>query len=112
LQIRARLNNPDMVLRPGLFARVSIRGQTERSVVVVPESAIVPRAGETFVYRVQDGKAVESVVDLGNRRSGMVEITKGLEPEAIVVTAGHQRLKNGAPVDVVNNSAAAKGRGS
>jgi membrane fusion protein (multidrug efflux system) len=114
LQVRARLANPDLVLRPGLFARVSVKGQNERSVVLVPESAIVPRAGETFIFRVEDGKAVETKVDLGSRRSGQVEITNGLAPNAVVVTAGHQRLKNGARVDLVNenNNARTKGRGS
>jgi membrane fusion protein (multidrug efflux system) len=114
LQIRARLANPDLALRPGLFARVSVKGRNERSVVLVPESAVVPRAGETFIFRVEDGKAVEARVELGNRRSGMVEVTTGLPANAVVVTAGHQRLKNGARVDLVNesNNARAKGRGS
>ena len=58
--------------------------------------------------------AVEARVELGNRRSGMVEVTTGLPANAVVVTAGHQRLKNGARVDLVNesNNARAKGRGS
>jgi membrane fusion protein (multidrug efflux system) len=105
LQIRARLRNPDLVLRPGLFVRISIRGRTEREIVLVPESAVVPRAGEFFIFSVEDGKAVESKIGLGNRRSGMVEVTSGLMNGATIVTAGHQRLKNGTPVDVVTTSA-------
>jgi membrane fusion protein (multidrug efflux system) len=105
LQIRARLRNPDLVLRPGLFVRISIRGRTEREIVLVPESAVVPRAGEFLIYSVEDGKAVESKVALGNRRSGMVEVTSGLMNGATIVTAGHQRLKNGTPVDIVTTSA-------
>jgi membrane fusion protein (multidrug efflux system) len=101
LQVRARLQNNELVLRPGLFARVSVRGRNERDVVVVPESAIVPRAGETFIFRIENGKAVESKVDLGNRRAGNVEITSGLAANATVVTAGHQRLRNGINVEVV-----------
>lgn len=113
LQIRARLKNPELVLRPGLFARISIRGRTEREVVVVPESAVVPRAGEFLIFLVEDGKAVESKVTLGNRRAGMVEVTSGLLGGTTVVTAGHQRLKNGAIVDVVNAGARPQqGRGS
>ncbi len=113
LQIRARLKNPELVLRPGLFARISIRGRTEREVVMVPESAIVPRAGEFLIFRVEDGKAVESKVALGNRRAGMVEVTSGLLGGTTVVTAGHQRLKNGSPVDVVNaGGRPQQGRGS
>lgn len=111
LQVRARLENNDLILRPGLFARVSVKGQKEREVVLVPESAIVPRAGETFIYLIQDGKAVESKVEVGSRRGGMVEVTGGLSAGAAVVTAGHQRLKNGVTVDVVNRGNA-QGRGS
>jgi membrane fusion protein (multidrug efflux system) len=112
LQIRARLDNPEGVLRPGLFARVVVRGRTEREVVLVPESAVVPRAGETYIFRVEDGKAVESKVDLGTRRAGMVEITNGIMGGATVVVAGHQRLKNGAPVDAVNAGRPPAGRKS
>ena len=105
LQIRARLDNPEGVLRPGLFARVLVKGRTEREVVLVPESAVVPRAGETFIFRVEDGKAVESKIEVGSRRSGMVEITSGLMDGSTIVVAGHQRLKNGAIIDVVNAGA-------
>ena len=103
LQIRARLSNPERVLRPGLFARIVIKGRTERNVVVVPESAIMPRGGDTFVYRVSDGKAVETKVRLGLRKAGSVEIIEGLAPGATVVVAGHQRLRNGAAVEVITS---------
>ncbi len=118
LTIRARLPNADGALRPGLFARVVIKGQAAREVVTVPESAIVPRGGETFVYRVEDGKAVETKVALGNRGDGEVEITEGLLPKAVVVIAGQQKLRDGAAVDVVAaafappRTAPAKGRRS
>lgn len=111
LQIRARLDNPDLVLRPGLFARVSVKGQQERDVVLVPESAIVPRGGETFIFRVEGGKAIESRVKLGNRRGGEVEIVEGLAGDASIVVAGHQRLRDGVAVDVVN-AAPQQGRGN
>lgn len=101
LQIRARLANPERVLRPGLFARIVIKGKTERTVLTVPESAIMPRSGEAFVYQVQDGKAVETKVRLGMRKAGSVEVIEGLAPGAAVVVAGHQRLRNGAAVEVV-----------
>lgn len=102
LQIRARLSNPERVLRPGLFARVTIRGRTPQNVVVIPESAVVPRGGDNFVFRVQDGKAVETKVTLGERKAGQVVVRQGLEPDATVIVAGHQRLRSGTPVEVVS----------
>jgi membrane fusion protein (multidrug efflux system) len=109
LQIRARIANPDRLLRPGLFARIVIKGDSERQAVMVPESAVVPRGGESYVYRIEQGKAVETKVRLGERRAGAVEIVEGLPADATVVTAGHQRLRNGATVDVVTPASQARG---
>ena len=66
--------NADLVLRPGLFARILVKGKQTREVVLAPESAIVPRGGETFVFRIENGKAVEAKVKLGERRGAEVEI--------------------------------------
>jgi len=101
LSLRARLPNAERALRPGLFARILIKGMTEREVVLVPESAIVPRGGETLVYRVENGKAIEAKVRLGQRKSGNVEILEGLQPDSSVVVAGHHRLRDGADVEIV-----------
>lgn len=110
LSIRARLDNPDLVLRPGLFARIRVKGQVKRNVLVVPEAAIVPRGEDKIVYLVRDGQAVEVKVTLGSRRTGMVEILDGLSADAMVVTAGQQKLKNGSPVEVVvGSNAGARG---
>ncbi len=104
LNIRARLETPDLVLRPGLFARIRVKGQVKRNVLVVPEAAIVPRGGDKIVYLVRDGQAVEVKVTLGSRSTGLVEILDGLSEEAMVVTAGQQKLKDGSPVEIVAGS--------
>jgi membrane fusion protein, multidrug efflux system len=109
LQVRASLVNADMKLRPGLLARILVKGKDERQVVAIPESAIVPRGGETFVYRLENGRAIETPVQVGRRRNGMVEILKGLAPHAQVVTAGHARLKDGNEVEVVTAEGGASG---
>lgn len=104
LSARARLDNREEVLRPGLFARVMIRRAVGERVVIVPEGAIVPRADGVVVFRVQDGKAVETPVQLGERRAGAVEIVSGVQPQDVVIVSGHTRLKNGAQVEVVQTS--------
>lgn len=101
ISIRARLDNPDLVLRPGLFARIRVKGLVKRNVLVVPEAAIVPRGADKIVYVVRDGKAHETKVQLGGRSNGLVEITEGLDQNATVVTAGQQSLKDGSRVEVV-----------
>lgn len=101
LQVRARIENKDLILRPGLFARILIKGVVERDVVLVPESAILPRAGDNFVFRVADGRADEIRVQLGDRSDARVAITEGIVAGDVIVTAGQHKLRNGAAVDVV-----------
>jgi membrane fusion protein (multidrug efflux system) len=105
LQIRARLPNPNLVLRPGLFARILVKGSVEQKVLVVPESAIVPRGGESFVFRIENGRAVEAKVSLGVRRNAEVQILGGLAADATVVTAGQLKLRNGSPVEIIAQGA-------
>lgn len=110
LSIRARLDNPELVLRPGLFARIRVKGQVKRNVLVVPEAAIVPRGQDKIVYMVRDGQAVEAKVTIGNRSNGLVEILDGLAEDTMVVTAGQQMLRDGSRVEiVVGSNPSAKG---
>ena len=97
--IRARIPNPDGKLRPGLFARVALV-TAQRQSVMAPETAIVPRGDNQFVYRAVDGKAVLTKVAVGVRRDGRVELREGVQPGDTVVTAGQLKLRDGAPVRV------------
>lgn len=102
LQLRARIPNADFVLRPGLFARIVVKGKQSREVVLAPESAIVPRGGETFVYTIENGRAIEAKVKLGERRGAEVEILDGLVSGTQIVTAGQLKLRNDVPIEIVD----------
>ncbi|MGE0723805.1 MAG: efflux RND transporter periplasmic adaptor subunit [Alphaproteobacteria bacterium] len=101
LRLRARIPNPDGVLYPGLFARVRIVIEQRDNAVLAPESAIFPVDERKFVYRVVDGKAVSTEVVLGRRQAGAAEVRSGLGPDAVVVTAGQQQIRDGALVEVM-----------
>lgn len=99
LQIRAQLDNRDQSLRPGMFARIAVKGLKQRQAVLIPESAVVPKGGRSYVFRILDGKAVETPVRLGERRAADVEVLEGLAADTLVVIAGQQQLRDGATVD-------------
>ena len=101
LNVRATLPNPDLLLRPGLFARIIVQVDEARRVVMVPEAAIVPRGQDHLVYRVVEGHAAEVVATLGARRDGQVEILQGLADGDVVVIAGQSRLRDGVAVEVL-----------
>jgi membrane fusion protein (multidrug efflux system) len=111
VSVRAKLDNRDLVLRPGLFARITIKGPKDREVILIPEAAVVPKAGETFVFRVDGGAAIESRVQLGERSNAEVEVLTGLIEKSVVVTAGQQKLRNGTRVEVVPTAGEAKPAG-
>jgi membrane fusion protein (multidrug efflux system) len=96
--LRARLPNRDGLLRSGMFARVTLLVEERQQAIVVPETALVPIGGEQFVYRVVEGKAVMTKVKIGQRRRGQVEIMEGLDRDAVIVTDGVVKLRDGTPV--------------
>ena len=115
--IRACIDNRQLQLRPGMFARVTAVFGERDNARVIPEEAIVPQAGRQYVIRLVDGpdqdtKIAQRVeVKVGIRRPGRVEITEGLQPGDIVVTAGQQRVqKDGMPVRVVDLNRAPRRR--
>jgi membrane fusion protein, multidrug efflux system len=100
--IRAIVANPDTSLRPGMFARVRLITRDEKDALVIPEQAIVPQGDEQYVFRVVEGKVARVKVEIGQRRDGKVEITKGLGVGDVVVTAGQLKLRDGMPVTIIN----------
>ena len=98
LLVRARIRNSERELRPGMFVTATIVLDRRAQAMLIPEQALVASGGDQYVFRVQDGKAVRTKVAVGNRRAGEVEITSGLTAQDRVVTAGHQKLRDGAPV--------------
>jgi membrane fusion protein (multidrug efflux system) len=101
VQARAQIPNPQLKLKPGMFARVAVLLETRENAILVPEQAIWPQGRETFVYRVVEGKAALTKIEIGTRRPGEVEVLSGLKPDDLVVTDGQIKIKDGAPVTVL-----------
>jgi membrane fusion protein (multidrug efflux system) len=103
LKLRATIRNDAFKLKPGLLARITVKGEA-REALTVAESAIVPRGSGSIVYIVVGGKAKEMRVETGRRQNGRVEILGGLKGGEAVVIAGHQRLRNDAAVEIVGGA--------
>jgi membrane fusion protein, multidrug efflux system len=101
--IRAQVPNTDGRLRPGMFARVRLFTSGLKDTIVVPEESLFPLGEDKYVYKVVEGKAMRQKIDIGQRREGRVEVTAGLTPADVVVTAGVIKLREGAAVTVANS---------
>jgi RND family efflux transporter MFP subunit len=84
LMVEAELANPG-TLRPGSFARAEIVVDTSDQATVVPTSAIVNFAGIDKVIQVEDGKAVETQVEVGRHDAQWTEVVSGVAVGAEIV---------------------------
>lgn len=104
--VRARLDNEQGRLRPGMFMTVVLE-KNSRDVLVVPELALVPEGDSKFVFVVNDATVIQRVVKTGARRPGLVEITSGLERGEEIVVEGTQSLRHGASIRRVDEAGTA-----
>lgn len=112
ISVRAQLQNPDLSLRPGMFATILVDVGTPQEAVTLPQTAITYNSYGDTVYVVEHGTgdaehqaltARQVFVTLGATRGDQVQVLSGIQPGEEVVTAGQLKLRNGTPL-AVNNS--------
>ena len=95
--------NADKVLRPGMYARVTVNFGTRHS-IIVPDRALVKQegTGTRFIYVLNEDNTVSYVPVTVGRHIGMeYEVLSGLEDGATVVVKGQSLLKDGVKVNVL-----------
>jgi membrane fusion protein (multidrug efflux system) len=100
LQLKARANNPNGELLPGLFAKIDLPLSTLHNAILIPTEAIVPVLKGKKVFITENGKAKEVMVEAGTRTNKDILITSGLKPGDTVLTTGTMSLKDGSTVKV------------
>jgi membrane fusion protein, multidrug efflux system len=91
-------------VKPGMFARIGIIHDRHEDALLVPRSAVVESTGETSVFVVEDGRAVQKPVRTGYASEGMVEILSGLSDDEMIVTVGQIGLRPDASVEVIESA--------
>lgn len=97
--IEITIDNPNQRLKSGMFARVELVIQQHKKVAVILKEAIMGREPQTYVFVVEDKKAVLKKISLGIRQGPYFEVTEGLQEKDQVVIMGQQRLFEGAQVE-------------
>ncbi len=114
IRVQATIENPDHVLKPGMFATTTVVLPDKPAVVTVPETAVDYTLYGDSVYlitekKADDGKtsltAVRTFVRTGDRIDGRVVITNGLKPGDRVVAVGQLKLQSGAAVAISTDPA-------
>jgi len=117
ITLQATLENPDHVLRPGMFAKAEVTLPEKHKALVIPGSAVsyAPFGDSVFVIEKKKdektGKESQAIrqqfVRVGESRGDLVSITEGLKAGEIVVSTGVFKLRNGMAV-TINNELAPK----
>ena len=99
--VEVSIPNKDMLVRPGMFARVEVNYGKE-SRVVVPDLAIQKQEGsnDRFVFVIENGVARRKTVMLGARLNDKYEVVSGISDGDDVVVAGQSRLMDKVEVEV------------
>src|ERR1700724_2954204 len=114
IRVQATLDNPDHILKPGMFATTTVVLPDKPAVVTVPETAVDYTLYGDSVFLItekkeDDGKtrltAVRTFVRSGNRIGGRAEILSGLKPGDRVVAVGQLKLQSGAAVAISTDAA-------
>ena len=95
--------NTDRVLRPGMYARVTVNFGTRRS-IIVPDKALVKQegTGTRFIYVLRADNTVSYLpVTVGRHMGQEYEVLSGLEEGARVVVKGQALLRDGVKVNVL-----------
>ena len=96
--IKARVPNSEHQLQAGMFLEARLATNIRPNAIVVPEDALLPMQGSTFIWAIKEGKADRRQVSVGVRTAGWAEIQGGVEAGDSVVVGGAERLFPGAPV--------------
>lgn len=100
LRVQAVTPNGDRKLYAGQFVTVDLPIRELAHALVVPDQALISQGGAVFVFRVENDTAKRVAVKTGLRADSKAQILAGLRAGDVVVTAGHQKIQDGAPVQV------------
>ena len=88
VRVRLEFDNPDLMLKPGMFANVTLHADTQPKAVVVPSEAIVRTGSREQVYVVRaPGKFEPRAVKLGFSANGYTQVLDGVSPDEEVVVS-------------------------
>lgn len=96
--VRATLPNSDGKLLDGTLVRVAVQAPQSEEKVLVPQSALIADQQGSYVFAVEDGKAVAKRVKVGAEAGAYVVIEQGLSGNEQIVIQGLQSLRPGVPV--------------
>ncbi len=100
---KIEVDNPDLKIRPGMIAELTILSSQEKSVLTIPATSILRTPeGWPFVFIADNGRAFQRSVSIGAVYGDKIEILSGLSAGEILITGGQHKLTNGSKISITN----------
>ena len=108
--VQATVENPEELLRPGMFVNCSIALDQSNSAIAVPITSINSAPYGDSVFIVEKGEndtqtVRQQFIKVGSKRGDLIQIISGVKPGEVVVTSGLFKLRPGATIQVHNELA-------
>lgn len=100
LQAEAQIPNPQGLLKPGFFARVTIYTGPPRDIVIIPITAILYENALKKVFLVEGDRTREVKIQIGAKYGESMAVLEGLQGGEHLVTVGQNTLADGVKVNV------------
>ncbi|MFC1675712.1 efflux RND transporter periplasmic adaptor subunit [Planctomycetota bacterium] len=102
IPVEIRLDNSEMLLKPGMFARVTLITERKEDAVVIARDVVLGgRIDDHYVYVIEKGLAYKRIVKVGIKQNDRYEITEGLKAGETLVVNGMHYLEDKAKVEIV-----------
>ena len=95
------IDNPDFILRPGMFVKVDIITASKDSTIVIPKNILISNRNRKSVFVVERGTAFERAVTVGLQNPDEVEITEGLKVNERLVISGFETLRDRSKIKII-----------
>lgn len=99
-RVKVKVDNPETLLKPGMFVQVQLNLGEPKPVLSVPQKAVLGQKGVQYVFTVEDGKAKKIRVEAGDIVDDRIEIVDGVSEGMIILTNNLDKLKDGNPVQL------------
>jgi RND family efflux transporter MFP subunit len=96
-----QINNPDYLLRPGMFVKADIITSHKDSTIVIPKNIILSRQRGKTVFVTERGLATERIIETGLENLTEVEVVRGLAKNERIIVNGFETLSNRSKVKIV-----------
>ncbi len=95
------IENPQLLLRPGMFVKAEIIVARHDSTIVVSKNIILVKQRGKIVFVVQKGAAQERMIITGLENPDEIEVLEGLKKDDRLVIKGFETLRNRSRVKVI-----------